>query len=101
MRLGGGGISPADLAEDVIEAALPFLRRQWEDGHPVLAVIERARRDRFQVRIVPGYPGVGISLYDGDTLARSYGELLMGRSQAEGSLDECARALLANWPEKT
>jgi hypothetical protein len=73
--------------------AVDDLLREWVDEHPVLAVIGRAREEAFVLTMTDGpAKTAGINLWSGrNRIGRAYGD----------SLDECARELLANWPEKT
>jgi hypothetical protein len=83
----------ANDIEAADEAAAPFLRKQFEDEHPVLAVIERAREEGLWIEL-------GVVVRGGRqpawiTLRRA----VFSRAWYGLSLDECARELLANWPE--
>lgn len=74
-------------------AALAMFRRKFEDEHPVLAVIERARQTGLRVQIITGATPesaccIGLSINPGIHL----------RYWQTGPLDDCARALLADWP---
>jgi hypothetical protein len=61
------------------------------ESSPVLAVIERAEKDGYRLTMACGAGAAGMTLRTG-----------FGRSVSapiHPSLDECARELLANWPE--
>jgi hypothetical protein len=74
------------------------------DEHPVLAVIQRAREDGYDLQLNDFPDGHGRTAEI--TLETVVGEmrsrvLVNGGLPCGASLDECARELLANWPEKT
>jgi hypothetical protein len=92
-RLGNALVALSVFRKQLEWVAVDDLRREWEDEHPVLAVIERAREEGYGWTMSGGSAGTfGINLWRGrNRIASSAGV----------SLDECARELLANWPEKT
>jgi hypothetical protein len=133
----------ANDIEAAVEAAAPFLRKQFEDEHPVaeedghtftadewarwathvaavastargarqvieravdagaspvLAVIERARAEGLAIELLV-HPDGGV-MCSGITLREANIGWRLIKEVMNASLDECARELLANWPEK-
>jgi hypothetical protein len=89
-------------AREHLGLALPFLRRQFEDEHPVLAVIERALAEGRDTTVYSYPPDRGrIVLSEGSPRWAVLRTVDSHDRKPQLSLDECAQQLLANWPEKT
>jgi hypothetical protein len=74
------------------------LRRAAEPS-PVLAVIERARAEGLAIELLV-HPDGGV-MCSGITLREANIGWRLIKEVMNVPLDECARELLANWPEKT
>ena len=91
----------ANDIEAAVEAAAPFLRKQFEVEHPVLAVIERAESKGLEVTLW-SYVREQRRLCEIELSGANDGPSVLDErtDDPKGSLDECARELLAHWPER-
>jgi len=98
----GPGWPTRSFTERALDAATPALRKQFEDEHPVLAVIERAREEGLDATVYSYPPDRGrIILSEGSPIWSVLRTVDSHDRKPQFSLDECARELLASWPETT